>query len=172
MGQNNESTHGMLRISKMWCFPFNPDAIDCSFSIFNSEASLQLVNLTVNDNGECQQIIEASSSISSEKLLLYQQRLEERHDLPHQEYMEWLSANHPETFAEKFSGNGEMDSVPLSDLFGDIPVASPVAVLDSEDNTRNISADNAGNELSNKTEIDLAQGDPSDKGGHDSVDER
>jgi len=50
-----------------------------------------------------------------------------------------------------------MDSVPLSDLFGDVPVASPVAILDSvltADNTRNISADNTGNELSDRTELD------------------
>jgi len=70
--------------------------------------------------------------------------------------MEWLSANHPETFAKKFSGNGEMDSVPLS---GNISVASPVAILDSElttDNTRNISAENEGNELSDKMAINLA----------------
>jgi len=80
--------------------------------------------------------------------------------------MEWLSANHPEMFAEKFNNNSEMDSVPLSDLFGDASVASPVAVIDSEfiaDNTRNILADKAGKKLSDKMGIDLAQGDPSDK---------
>jgi len=71
--------------------------------------------------------IEASSSISSEILLLYQRTLEEGYDLPDQEYMEWLSANHPETFANKSSGNDGIGSVALSDLFGDVPVASPVA---------------------------------------------
>jgi len=85
-----------------------------------------------------------------------------------------VSSNIPETFAKKFSGNGEMDSVPLTDLLGDVPVASPVAILDSKfiaDNTSNTSADNARIELSDKAGIDLAQGDPSDKGEHDSADE-
>ena len=34
---------------------------------------------------------------------------------------------------------------------------------------QNISADNAGNKLSNKTGIDLAQGDPSEKREHNSA---
>ena len=79
--------------------------------------------------------------LSSEKLLLYQQRFEEEYDLPDKEYMEWLSTNRPEMFAEKFSNKGERGSVPLSDLFGDIPVALPVTKLVFEftsDNTRNI----------------------------------
>lgn len=34
--------------------------------------------------------------------------------------MEWHSANNPEILSKKFSGNSEMDSVPLSDLFDDL----------------------------------------------------
>jgi len=52
---------------KYGIYPFNPDATDCSVSVDNPEASLQPVYQT-NDNGQGQQIIEASSSISSEKL--------------------------------------------------------------------------------------------------------
>ena len=70
---------------KSGIFPFNPDAIDCSVSVDNPEASLQQVNQTTNDNGKSEQIMEALSSISSEKLLFYQRRLEERYDLPNQD---------------------------------------------------------------------------------------
>ena len=149
---------------KCGIYPFNPDAIDCSVSVDNPEASLQPVNRTPNDNGEGEQIIEALLSISPEKLLLYQRRLEEGYDLPDQEYMEWLSANHSETFADKFSGNDGIGSVALSDLFGDVPVASPVAELVSDCTAANktkISADNTGNELFDDMGIDLVQGDPS-----------
>ena len=72
---------------KCGIYPFNPDAIDCSVSVDNPEASLQPVNRTPNDNEEGEQIIEGSLSISSEKLLFYQRRLEEGYDLPDQEYM-------------------------------------------------------------------------------------
>jgi len=88
--------------------------------------------------------------------------------------MEWLSANYPETFADKFSGNDGIGSVALSDLFGDIPVASPVVELVSDCTTysiKKISADNTGNKLFDDMRIDLAQGDPSDKEGHGSADE-
>jgi len=87
--------------------------------------------------------------------------------------MEWLSANHPETFADKFSGNDGIGSVALSDLFGDVPVASPVAELVSDctaDSTTKISAENTRNKLFDDMGIDLAQGDPSDKEGHGSAD--
>jgi len=70
---------------KSGIFPFNPDAIDCSVSVDNPEASLQQVNQTTNDNGKSEQIMEALSSIPSEKLLFYQRRLEERYDLPNQD---------------------------------------------------------------------------------------
>jgi len=64
--------------------------------------------------------------------------------------MEWLSTNHPETIANKFSGNDGIGSVALSNLFGDVPVASPVAELVSDctaDSTTKISADNIGNKF-------------------------
>ena len=142
MEQNNDPTTICLGFRKCGIYPFDPDAIDCSVRVDSPEASLQPVNRTPNDNGEGEQIIEASSSITPEKLLLYQRRLEEGYDLPDQE---WLSANHSETFADKFSGNDRIGSVALSDLFGDVPVASPVAELVSDctaGNATKISADN------------------------------
>ena len=44
-----------------------------------------------------QQCNDALSSISPEKVVLFQWRFEERYDLPDDEYMKWLHETHPES---------------------------------------------------------------------------
>jgi len=58
-GKTMNPTTICSRFRKRGVFPFNPNAIDCSVSVINPEASLQQVNQTANDNGECRQTIEA-----------------------------------------------------------------------------------------------------------------
>ena len=173
----------------------NPDAIDCSVSVINPEASLQQVNIEeLNNQGDISsppQSDDATSSISfekaalfpqryegydlpddeymkwlreahpesmttetaaanendnsgqskdkgqitTEKLILFNQRFEEGYDLPDEEYTKWLHANHPESISECFvSSNSVSERSPLSisDAFSYLPVASPVTFVTSE----------------------------------------
>ena len=75
--------------------------------------------------------------MSPETLSCYQRRLEGGYNLCDEKYMEWLKVNHPETFADLYNGNGKTDAVNLADAFCDIPVASPVAVELTADETEN-----------------------------------
>ena len=72
-------------------YPLNPDAIDCTVSVINSEASLQQVNKDANsqsdDTSDLQQLNDTQLSISPEKAALFQRRFEEGYDLPDDEYM-------------------------------------------------------------------------------------
>ena len=116
---------------KCGVYPFNPNAIDCSVSVINPEASLQQVNtVSTSDHtnsGEIQQ-----QRLSPETMSLYQRRLENGYDLPDEQYMEWLKVHHPEMFADLYNRNGEIDVVSLTHAFCDVPVASPVALGDPE----------------------------------------
>ena len=89
------------RFRKCGVYPFNPSAIDCSFSVVNPEASPRQSNtkipsdhnIDINENTPPE--INDSSNVSSEKLSLYQRRFEEEYDLPDEEYTKWLKVNHP-----------------------------------------------------------------------------
>ena len=93
--------------------PFNPDTINCSISVENPDASLQLASHEVNSGGNSGGSIEESiteqssesaskktasrnSYFSSEKLSLFQRRYKEGYDLPDKEYMDWLCQYHPD----------------------------------------------------------------------------
>ena len=100
--------------------PFNPDAITCSISVENPDASLQQVsnkeNLGGNSMGSSKEAVTEKSSeksmsaskesasenatnswLSPEKLALFQRRYEEGYDLPDEEYVDWLLQYHPDS---------------------------------------------------------------------------
>ena len=92
--------------------PFNPDAITCSISVENPDASLQVSNKENsggNSMGSSKEAVTEKSSekrtsasiesasanatnskFSPEKLALFQRRYEEGYDLPDKEYVDWL----------------------------------------------------------------------------------
>jgi len=95
------------RFRRCGVYPFNPDAIDCSVSITNPGASLQQARVhleeeiqDVDANGENQCQCIPSTSLSLDKLALFQRRFREGYDLFNEEFMTWLKENHPETFKE------------------------------------------------------------------------
>ena len=77
-------------------YPFNKDAIDCSVSVINPEASLQKVNERDDKSKYNNQVCDGKSTIPPEKAALLQQRYGEGYDIPDDEYMQWLRKNHPE----------------------------------------------------------------------------
>ena len=115
-------------------YPFNPDAIDCSVSIVNPEASLQqartLSEVESRDENSGRENQQPSVNLSPDKLVLFQRRLSEGYNIPNEEYMKWLKENHPETYAEVY--DGEIALMSIADAFSDVPVASPVMMVDSE----------------------------------------
>ena len=84
-------------------YPLNPDAIDCSVSVVNPEASLQQVHegadLEGQDDGSSNllQLDDVQLSLSSEMVARFERRFEEGYDLPDNEYMKWLRHAHPES---------------------------------------------------------------------------
>ena len=58
-------------------YPFNPDAIDCSVSVANPEASLQKVNKRDDKSKSTDQVCDRKSTIPPEKAALFQRRYEE-----------------------------------------------------------------------------------------------
>jgi len=115
-------------------YPFNPDAIDCSVSVVNPEATLQQAHVhsdpeSYNEN-YCKKSQQPPVILSSDKLVLFQRRLREGFDIPDEEYMKWLKQDRPETFTEIYGG--EIVSMSIADAFSDVPVASPVMIPDSE----------------------------------------
>ena len=73
--------------------------------------------------------------ITTEKLILFNQRFEEGYDLPDEEYTKWLQENHPESISKCFvSSNSVSERSPwsISDAFSYLPVASPVTFVTSE----------------------------------------
>ena len=145
----------MLGFRKCGVYPSNPNAIDCSFSVVNPEASLRQSNTekpsdhNIDINEKTLPEINDSSNISSKKRSLYQRRFEEGYDLPDEEYTKWLKVNYPESFVEQSNdndNNGETDSLTLADAFCNVPVASPDAIVDTElkgDQMRKDEVDNA-----------------------------
>jgi len=126
-------------------YPFNPDAIDCSVSSVNPQASLQQIRTpseaksTSDDNDSSRSHQEAVTlpNLSPEKLKCYQQRIREGYDIPDEEFMKWLEEfmkwlkeNHPKTFEECYGC--EIISMSLADAFVDVPVASPVIIAETE----------------------------------------
>ena len=99
--------------------PFNPDAITCSISVENPDASLQVSNKDNsggNSMGSSKEVVNEkssekciSASIQSasanatnsrfppEKLALFQRRYEEGYDLPDKEYVDRLHQYHPDS---------------------------------------------------------------------------
>ena len=82
-------------------YPFNKDAIDCSVSVINPEASLQKVNERDDKTKGSNQVRDGKSSIPPEKAALFQRRYEEGYDIPDDEYMQWLRENHPESVTDQ-----------------------------------------------------------------------
>ena len=73
----------------MWHYPLNPNAIDCSVSVANPEASLQEVNKSGDKSKSTDQARDRKSTIPSEKAALFQRRFEEGYDIHDDEYMKW-----------------------------------------------------------------------------------
>ena len=82
---------------KCGVYPFNPNAIDCSVSVANPEASLQEVNKSKSTD----QARDRKSTIPSEKAALFQRRYEEGYDIHDDEYIKWLKENHPESVTDQ-----------------------------------------------------------------------
>ena len=82
-------------------YPFNRDAIDCSVSVANPEASLQEVNKRDDKSKSTDQACDRKSTLPPEKAALFQQRYEEGYDIPDDEYMKWLRENHPESVTDQ-----------------------------------------------------------------------
>jgi len=83
-------------------YPFNPDATDCSISIVNPEASLQLAHThsdsESHDENFSKENQEPSVILSSDRLALFQQILREGYNIPYEEYIKRLQENHPKMF--------------------------------------------------------------------------
>ena len=82
-------------------YPFNKDAIDCSVSVINPEASLQKVNERDDKTKGSNQVHDGKSTIPPEKAALFLRRYEEGYDIPDDEYMQWLRENHPESITDQ-----------------------------------------------------------------------
>ena len=100
-------------------FPLNPDAIDCSVSASNPEATLQLQNQNGDDEGDNENAEEINDcgdrdlAISAEEQQLFQRRLEEGYNLPDAEYMRWLRIHHPESLPP--DGEAPLPNLPLDE---------------------------------------------------------
>ena len=96
-------------------YPLNPDAIDCSVSVVNPEASLQQVNEGADGQNDgssnLEELDDEQSSLSSEKAALFERRFEEGYDLPDDEYMKWLRHAHPESVINKTGPAIQMDTL-------------------------------------------------------------
>ena len=74
-------------------YPLNPDAIVCSISVSNPEATLESFGggSIENSEDECGE----NDKENTEQHQLFQTWFEERYDLPDLDYLEWLLVRHP-----------------------------------------------------------------------------
>ena len=84
----------------MWCIPFIPQAVNCSSSTDNPEASLTRPSDEQTEaqnglmvNGDENTVTE----FSIEQEQRFQTRFEEGYDLMDSEYLRWLEINHPDS---------------------------------------------------------------------------
>ena len=119
-------------------YPFNPQAIDCSISTDNPDATLTRPSdqqpETENDlmeNGDENTVTE----FSVEQEQRFQTRFEEGYDLVDPEYLRWLEINHPDSvpadrhmlvLAPESSAGVSEDNPTLTDVFSFVQLSSPI----------------------------------------------
>ena len=119
-------------------YPFNPQAIDCSISTDNPEATLTRPSdqqpEKENDfmeNGDENTVTE----FSVEQEERFRERFEEGYDLIDPEYLRWLEINHPDSIpadrhmlvlAPESSADVSEDNPTLTDVFSFVQPSSPI----------------------------------------------
>ena len=73
-------------------YPLNPDAIDCSISVSNPEATLESFGGDSSENSEDED--GENDKVNIEQHRLFQTQFEEGYDLPDPDYLEWLRVHH------------------------------------------------------------------------------
>ena len=78
--------------------PLNPDAINCSISVSDPEATLESFGSSSSENSEDEN--GENDKENTKQHQLFQTRFEEGYDLPDRDYFEWLHVHHPESLPE------------------------------------------------------------------------
>ena len=119
-------------------YPFNPQAIDCSISTDNPEATLTRPSdqqpekeNDLMENGDENTVTE----FSVEQEERFRERFEEGYDLIDPEYLRWLEINHPDSIpadrhmlvlAPESSADVSEDNPTLTDVFSFVQPSSPI----------------------------------------------
>ena len=123
-------------------YPFNPQAIDCSISTENPEASLTEPNdqQPETENGRMENGHENTvTDFSVEQEQRFQRRFEEGYDLMDPEYLCWLEINHPDSvpadrhmlvLAPESSADVSEDNPTLTDAFSFVQPSSPLPMTE------------------------------------------
>ena len=122
-------------------YPFNPQAIDCSISTENPEASLLKASnkQTGTEDGRVENGVDnTATEFSMEQEQRFRERFEEEYDLIDPEYLRWLEINHPDrvpadrhllVFAPDSAGVSE-DNPTLSNVFSFVQPSSPLTMTE------------------------------------------
>ena len=131
-------------------YPFNPQAINCSISTENPEASLTRSSDEqmdeVNENGDENEQMDTENEVmengdentatefSIEQEHLFRTRFKEGYDLLDPEYLHWLKINHPDSVqavtSESSARVNENDTT-LADEFSFVQPLSPLTMSES-----------------------------------------